>query len=114
MSHRTLLNAAMIRPYQEIAANLNGTARLVKRRSRRLAAVIPAASAKPVEISRQYRLDRRRRDPEARQGQCPRRDDVVVLQQLDLVRGQRRVWENRHEPCLHPGDPEREIDKPAS
>src|SRR5882757_6184666 len=57
---------------------------------RHMPALVPAAAAETVEISRQNGLDRGRRNAERCQGQRARRHDIVALQQLDLVRGQRR------------------------
>ena len=46
-------------------------------------------------------------DAECRERQRSRGDDVVALQQLYLVGGQRRVRQNRHQPRLQSGDAER-------
>src|SRR3984893_18647149 len=73
----------------------------------------PAAAAEAVEIVRQDDLDGGRDDVEARQGHRRGRDDVVALQELDLVRRQRWIGEDRHQPRLEGGEPERYVDKPA-
>src|SRR3954469_7875545 len=56
---------------------------------------VPAAAAEAVEIGRQYRLDRGRFDAERLEAERVRRDDVVEFQHLDLIRGQRRVGQQR-------------------
>src|ERR1700730_6152061 len=86
-----------------------GTGGISRARSR----LGPAAAAEAVEVARQDDLDRGRDDVEARQGHRRGRDDVVALQELDLVRHQRRVGEDRHQPRLEGGEPERYVDKPT-
>ena len=74
-------------------------------------ALVPAAAAEAVEVGRQDRLDGGRRDPQAGKRHGPRRHDVVAFQQLDLVRRQRRVRQDRHQPRLQGGKAERQIDE---
>src|SRR5437763_7546617 len=75
-----------------LAASLSKPAvrrqRLIRASHRHAPALVPAAAAETVEISRQNGLDRGRRDAERRESQGARRDDIVTLQQLDLVRRQ--------------------------
>src|SRR5260370_27897270 len=73
----------------------------------------PAAAAEAVEIARQDDLDRGRHNVEARQGHRRGRDDVVALQQLDLVRRQRRGGGGRHQPRPGGGEAPQDAPKPA-
>src|SRR5207237_8472827 len=75
--------------------------------------LVAAGAPKTFEISGQHYLGGGGGEPQAGQGHRPGRDDVVALQELDLVRGQRRVREDRHQPRLKGGKAERDIDEPA-
>src|SRR6266481_10178605 len=81
--------------------------------SRQRSPRVMTGAAETVEIGRHDDLDRGRDDVEAREGHRRGRDDVVALEELDLVRGQRRVGEDRHQPRLEGGEAERYVDKPA-
>src|SRR5712675_1576822 len=100
-----------------LAQNLSKPARrrqwLIRTGYRHALALVPAATAETVEISRQNGLDRGWRDAEGRERQRARGDDIITLQHLDLVGGQRRVRQNRHEPRLQRGNAERDVDQGA-
>src|SRR5262249_4645279 len=94
MSHRALLTAARRSPQQAQRPDVLGTGPAMKGSSLRALPSVRPAAAEAVEISRQNRLDRGRRDAQA--GKCQRSggDDIVAPQELDLIRGERRAWGN--------------------
>ncbi len=63
------------------------------------------------EVLRHDELDRRRGDSQRFQARRAGRDDVVALQELDLIAGERRSWQQLEQARLEVRQPERHIDQ---